>query len=225
MGIPYFHGKNLAEFRVWCAVAHQQGFLPMYTARANVLVLRWARAPQSTWHIHGETDFTWWHESWQSHCGDNTHSMTQICTYSNRLKHILMPQGQEHSWPERMTHVTIRIHHTKCTITRRHTHMHTHTHTCRHSILHSWFNQGRWLEWPSLYPKKKSFSHHMYHFVLASHASICSCIVCINSFIAYHKNDFEILTVATEFPLSESNHRIERYRMIKFARSACIVSR
>ena len=125
MGIPYFHGKNLAEFRV---SAHQQGFLPMYTARANVLVLRWARAPQSTWHIHGETDFTWWHESWQSPHGDNTHSMTQICTYSNRLKHILMPQGQEHSWPERMTHVTIRIHHTKCTITRRHTHMHTHTH-------------------------------------------------------------------------------------------------
>ena len=96
---------------------------------------------------------------------------------------------------------------------------------CRHSILHPWFNQGRWLEWPSMYPKKKSFSHHMYHFVLASHASICSCILCINSFIAYHKNDLEILMVATEFPLSESDHRIARYRTIKFARSACIMSR
>ena len=65
----------------------------------------------------------------------------------------------------------------------------------------------------------------MHHFVLASHASICSSIVHINSFIAYHKNDLKILTVTTVFPISESDHRIERYHMIKFARSARIVSR
>ena len=32
-----------------------------------------------------------------------------------------MPQGQEHSWPERVNHLTMRVHHTKCTIT--HTHV------------------------------------------------------------------------------------------------------
>ena len=69
------------------------------------------------------------------------------------------------------------------------------------------------------------FLNHMHHFVLESHASICSYIVCINSFIAYHKNDLKILTVATVFSVSKLDHLIERYYMIKFARSACIVSR
>ena len=105
---------------------------------------------------------------------------------------------------------------------------------CRHSILHPWFNQGRWLVWPSMYKKKKSnscitciilFLHHMHHFVLASNASICSYIVSINSFIAYHKNDLEILMVATMFLVFKLDHWIERYCMIKFARSICIVSR
>ena len=73
--------------------------------------------------------------------------------------------------------------------------------------------------------KKKSFLHHMHYFVLASNASIFSCIVCLNSFIAYHKDDLEILTAATVFPVSELDHWIERYRMIKFARSTCIMSR
>ena len=53
--------------------------------------------------------------------------------------------------------------------------------------------------------------------IIALHASICSCITYIilslhYSFIAYHKNDLEILIV-------------KRYHMIKFARSTCIVSR
>ena len=61
--------------------------------------------------------------------------------------------------------------------------------------------------------------------IYTSHASICSCIVCINSFIAYHKNDLEILMVATMFPVSKSDHQIERYHMIKFALSTCIVFR
>ena len=146
--------------------------------------------------------------------------MTQICTYSNHLKHILMPQGQEHSWPERITHVTMRVHHTKCTInckhTRTHAHTHTHTHVDTQFCTHDLIKEDDWSDHPCT-QKKKSFSHHMYHFVLASHASICSCIVCINSFIAYHKNDLKILMVATEFPLSKSDHRIERYRTIKFA--------
>ena len=54
---------------------------------------------------------------------------------------------------------------------------------------------------------------------------IHDCITCINFFIEYHKNDLEILTVAMVFLIIKSDYRIERYRMIKFARSACIVSR
>ena len=78
---------------------------------------------------------------------------------------------------------------------------------CKHSILHLWFNQEWWLKWPSMYPKNHG------------------CITCINSFIAYHKNDLEILMVTTVCPVSKSNHRIERYRIIKFAQLTCIVSR
>ena len=59
----------------------------------------------------------------------------------------------------------------------------------------------------------------------ASHASIGSCITWINSFITYHNNDLEILTVATMFLVFKLGHWIERYRMIKFVWSTCIVSR
>ena len=44
---------------------------------------------------------------------------------------------------------------------------------------------------------------------------ICLCITCINLFIAYHKNDLEILTVIMVCSISKSDHWIERYRMIK----------
>ena len=84
----------------------------------------------------------------------------------------------------------------------------------------------------SMYPKNHNcitcfnlFLHYMLHFVLALHASFYLCITCINSFIAYHKNDLEILTVTMVFPVIKLDYRIERYRMIKFARSTCIVSR
>ena len=61
--------------------------------------------------------------------------------------------------------------------------------------------------------------------ILALHASTCLCITYINSFIAYHKNDLEILMVAMVFSVSKTDHWIERYRMMKFARSTYIVSR
>ena len=35
----------------------------------------------------------------------------------------------------------------------------------------------------------------------ALHASICDCITCINSFIAYHKNYLEVLTVTMVCPV------------------------
>ena len=83
-----------------------------------------------------------------------------------------------------------------------------------------------------MYPKNHNcitcinlFLHYMHQFVLALHASFCLCITCIISFITYHKNDLEILTVITVFPFFNSDHWIERYRMIKFAWTTCIVSR
>ena len=51
--------------------------------------------------------------------------------------------------------------------------------------------------------------------MIALHASIFLCITCINSFMAYHKNDLEILTVIMVCSVSKSDHWIERYRMIK----------
>ena len=54
--------------------------------------------------------------------------------------------------------------------------------------------------------------------MIALHASICLCITCINSFIANHKIDLEVLTVTTMCLVFKSDHRIERYHMIKFAR-------
>ena len=39
MGMAHFNGENPAEFHIWCAMAHWQGFLPMYMARANMLML------------------------------------------------------------------------------------------------------------------------------------------------------------------------------------------
>ena len=45
MGMPHFQGENTDEFRIWCAMAHQQGFMHMYMARANILVLGQAGTP------------------------------------------------------------------------------------------------------------------------------------------------------------------------------------
>jgi len=47
-------------------------------------------------------------------------------------------------------------------------------------------------------------------------------ISCIKSFIAYHKNDLEILTIAMICPVLKSDHQIERYHKNKFSWSACI---
>ena len=84
----------------------------------------------------------------------------------------------------------------------------------------------------SMYPKNHNcitcinlFLHYMHQFVLALHASFCLCITWIISFIEYYKNDLEILMVTAVFSAIKSDYRIERYRIIKFARSTCIMSR
>jgi len=67
----------------------------------------------------------------------------------------------------------------------------------------------------TIHVHQKSWLHYMHQFVLVLHASICLCIACINSFIAYHKNDLEILMVVMVCLVSKSDRRIERYHMIK----------
>ena len=63
MEVPNFQGKNSAEFRIWCVMAHQQGFMFVYAARTNMPILSQAGALQSTKHIdvcriHRETNVT-----------------------------------------------------------------------------------------------------------------------------------------------------------------------
>ena len=48
------------------------------------------------------------------------------------------------------------------------------------------------------------------------------CISYIKSFMTYHKNDIEILTITTICLVFKSNCWIERCHKIKFSRSACI---
>ena len=134
-------------FCVLCAMVHRQGFMTMYMAHANMLVLGRARAPQSIKHIntcriHRETDDTWWHGSGRSNCSDYAHNVTWICTYSNWLKNILISQGSEHSWPKRVAHISTRVHHTKCTIT--HTHIGIYIYIYIHTyIMHNAITQSR----------------------------------------------------------------------------------
>ena len=47
IGMPYFHIENSIEFCVWCVMVPWQGFMPVYTTRANMVVLGRAGAPQS----------------------------------------------------------------------------------------------------------------------------------------------------------------------------------
>ena len=61
MGMHHFHGKNLAEFRILCATAHQQSFMLVYIECVNMLMQGPAEAPQRIKHIdacriHGETN-------------------------------------------------------------------------------------------------------------------------------------------------------------------------
>ena len=51
MGMPHFHGENLAKFCVWCTMVHWQGFASMYTARVDMLTLWQAEALQSVKHV------------------------------------------------------------------------------------------------------------------------------------------------------------------------------
>ena len=49
--MPHFRGENLAEFHVWCAIAHRQGLVLVYTACLNIFILRQTGAHQSIKHV------------------------------------------------------------------------------------------------------------------------------------------------------------------------------
>ena len=61
--VPHFHGENQAEFHIWCAMAHRQGFASVYTVHIDMLILRQAQALQNiervdVCRIHKETSVT-----------------------------------------------------------------------------------------------------------------------------------------------------------------------
>ena len=61
--MPHFRGENLAEFHVWCAIAHRQGLVLAYMACINIFILRQIGAHQNIKHVdarclHGETNVT-----------------------------------------------------------------------------------------------------------------------------------------------------------------------
>ena len=97
--LPWEYDNGDAPFSWWkfgrvSCIAHQQGFMPVYMVRANMLMLGQAKAPQSIKHIdtcriHEETNVTWWQGSGWSHHNDYAHNMTWICTYNKYLEHIL----------------------------------------------------------------------------------------------------------------------------------------
>ena len=135
IGMPHFHGENLAKFWVWCPIAYQQGFAYVYTARFDMFAPWRVEALQNVKHvdmccIHRETNVTWWHGSRQSHRNDHAHNIAWICIYGNCLDNIPILQGQELSWLERVTHVVTRVHHSKCTI--------THTHTGKYIYIYTY---------------------------------------------------------------------------------------
>ena len=117
--LPWEYDNGDAPFSWWksdrvSCIAHQQGFMPMYMVRANMLMLGQAKAPQSIKHIdtcciHEETNVTWWQGLGWSHRNDYAHNMTWICTYNKCLEHILIPQGQEHSPTHTHKHIYIYI--------------------------------------------------------------------------------------------------------------------
>jgi len=80
-------------------MVHRQGFILVYTMRANMLMLGWARAPQSikhidACHIHRETNVTWWHGSGRSHYDNCAHNIAWTYTYSDGHGHIPTQQSQ-----------------------------------------------------------------------------------------------------------------------------------
>ena len=95
------------------------------------------------YHIHGETNVTWWHGSRQSHYDDRAHNITWICTYGNRLEHIPILQGQKLSWLERVAHVAMKVHHTKCIITHTHAGIYIYIYIYLHTyIVHNAITQS-----------------------------------------------------------------------------------
>ena len=139
--VHHFHSKNSAEFHVWCAIVHWQGFTPVYMTRANILVLGWVRALQSFKHIdvsclHRESDVT--QVKWIKII-----TLQWSCTQYSMSMHLQqLPKAHAHITRSRalMTREGCsHIHHTKCTITHIQAYIYTHIHhaQCYHTELES----------------------------------------------------------------------------------------
>ena len=50
--VPHFLCENPTEFHVWCAMAHRQGFVPMYSMRFNMFIFRRVKTHESIKHIN-----------------------------------------------------------------------------------------------------------------------------------------------------------------------------
>ena len=101
----------------------------------------------------------------------------------------------------------------KCSCNFKHTYIDTRF--CTHDLI----KEDDWNDHPCA-PKimiALHASNFIYLFIYLLLLLLLLLLFCINLFIVYHKNDLEVLTVTTMCPVSKSDHRIERYRMIKFA--------
>ena len=127
--MPHFHNKNLLEFHVWCAMAHRQSFMLVYTTCANVSMLGQSGAPQSIKHIDQDS-----HSVWLCTLYDmNMHlqQMPRAHTYATRLR-ALMPR-ESHSRSHESPSYKVHDH----PYTHRHIYIHTHTYIMHNAITQS----------------------------------------------------------------------------------------
>ena len=129
--LPYFHGENLAEFRVWYTMVYQQGFAFVYTVRINMLVLWWAETLQSikhvdACHIHWKTNVTqvtwiktitpWW-SCTQYSMNVHLQQLPWAHTYTIRSRALMISEGHSrnhksplekgHNHPHTRRHISI----------------------------------------------------------------------------------------------------------------------
>ena len=135
MGMPYFHGENLAEFCIWCAIAHRQGVAPIYTTRIDMLILRRVETPQSIKRVDACQCLS---HTWGNHC----HWVTRIgkitlwclCTqYSMNMHLRQLPWAHTHT--TRSTTLMTRDSHS-CSHESPSYKAHNHSYTGRHIYIY-----------------------------------------------------------------------------------------
>ena len=136
MGVTHFHDENPVEFCVWWAIAHRQGFASMFMARINMLncdepkpfkassmLMRVAYTGKPI--SLGEMDQDY-HTAMIMHtikheCAPTTIDLSAYPHYKVKSNHDL----------QRVIRITMRVHHTNCTVT------HTRASACAHTRTHT----------------------------------------------------------------------------------------